>query len=341
MLTPWKVIIVRYLRDPDPENLINELRSLWPELHPDDKDSIYHFLFLSKQWLIFLELFILDAKENATNFPWVYFLTILLQSKIEVPDKQKSVLIKNLKRQKIRIPEDSDIKEIIQLLLTKKRYAFLQIVQSKKQDLLSSAKIAKSEQLYEKQVDYLKKLKNLFPSDNSVKEIISERDRFNAEQVLSRVSRTKKKKRKEHPSLSPEETEMINAIALQAEKYRSKNNNLANDFSIMLRNFGDHNKSIDFINKSDNQTSKDWQLLDLLLIGRQFIDLLSHCELLKSKYANQPNALFAVSYAEAISYWELGEKGKAIQLMSQIASMKPDFKSANEILIEWKEESIE
>lgn len=341
MLTPWKIIIVRYLREPKEEILLNELLAIWPELHPDDKDKIYHFLYLSKQWNTFLCLFLIDSKERAQEFPWLQFFAILSSSKIEIPDGYKESLRKSLKRQNIRIKELTSIKESLKLLLTKKRYAFLQFVQAKKQELLASAKIAHSEQLFDKQVDYLNELKKLFPTDISVKKIVSEREKFNADQVLSKIGRIKKKKSKQKSFLSEDEKEFVQQVADQAKSYLKKNPHLANDFSIMFRNFGAFEQSIEFIQKGDNEAAMDWQLLDLYLIGRQYLALLSHCELLKVKYAGEPNALFSVSYAEALAYWELGEKNKAIQLMTQIASMKPDFKSANEILLEWREESID
>ena len=155
------------------------------------------------------------------------------------------------------------------------------------------------------------------------------------------IIRIKKKKSTKHNHLNEEEKKILEHISQQTDKYFQKDHKLANDFSIMFRNFGEFNKSIDYILENDDGVGRDWQLLDLYLIARQHINLLSHCEMMKSKYSDQPNALFSISYDEALGYWELGERNKAIQLMSQIASMKPDFKSASEILIEWREESID
>ena len=341
MLTPWKVVIVRYLRSPETENLQNELAGLWPEIHPDDKQHIYQFLYLSRQWRTFIYFFIKDISEGSQKFPWLLFLTLIYQSKIELPQKHNETVKQGLRRQKLRLKEVVSLKDTIQRLMTKKRYAFLQEVQEKKQELLSSAKIARSEQLYEKQVDYLNQLKLIFPSDDSVKQIISEREKFNAEQAFAKLSRIKKKKTKKRVTLSEEEKSLLHEIKTQAKAFYKKDSRLANDFSIMFRNFGDYTSSIHFIQKGENEVGRDWQLLDLYLIGRQHVDLLTHCDMMKIKYANQPNALFSISYAEALAYWELGEKSKAIQLMSQIASMKPDFKSANEILTQWKEESVD
>jgi hypothetical protein len=141
--------------------------------------------------------------------------------------------------------------------------------------------------------------------------------------------------------LDKEELELINKLKEQASDFLKNKKVNPEDFAYLFRTLGDGKLAVDFIYQNKDEGKKDWQLLDYLFNGKQYVALLDHCQRLKDKYSEKPDALFSISYAESIAYWELGEKERAFDLMKQISSMRPNFKSASETLAQWREDGFE
>ncbi|MCB0379173.1 MAG: hypothetical protein KDD33_11840, partial [Bdellovibrionales bacterium] len=323
------------------QKLQDDLEAIWPETHPDDKLPAYQFLYHAKQWQVFLFLFRKDISERSAKVPWDLFLRLILNLNIVVPEEHDILIKKVLKKQRIIARKSFTVKEMIAAIVLKRKYAFMQDLQDKRQELLSSANIAKSERLFDQQIQFLKELKKLFPNDINVKQILFDREKIDAEQVLQKALRANRRSTYTPRAVDEDEKASLEHLSQQAKHILDTHPELAHDFAIMFRQFGSLRIACDFLYLEKDSESRDWQLLDLLLIDRQYLALLDHAEQLKLKYSNQPLALFSISYAEALAYWELGEKSKAIQLMGQIANMKPDFKSASDLLIEWKEDHLE
>lgn len=341
-LSNWKHSLQTYLRDGDEQNLKSALRQEWVNIYPEDKSDLYRFLIHCDLRKMFLYFFSFDLQSHSQELPWLELFELLIQTKTEIPNEQFQELKEILIKLKFIKAEHNTHQQIFESLKSKRRYSYLQKAMKKKQELLASARIAESEGLTQQHVQYMNELRKISPTEFNVANLISEQQKIHAESVLLRTKRRRGQKRsqqKEH--LLPEESAVVEKIKSQAVQYNQSGKARPSDFAYLLRSMGEKNQAVDFIYDKDDSEKKDWELLDYLFYGRQHLSLLDHCSLLKQKYSGRPDALFSVSYVEAIAYWELGEKEKAIHLMSQISSMRPNFKSASELLSQWKEESFE
>lgn len=342
MSTMWKEAIKNFLNDPDERTLRSQLRTEWVDIYPEEKDQIYRFLFHGRQHKLFIYLFAVDLQSQIIDLPWVLALKILTKHRVTIEDQLFNEIILNLKRQKLIGEDAKSITELISLLNNKARQNFLQRVLKTKQELIASARIAQSEQLIDQHVHYMNELKKISPHEYNVSGLISERDKQRADRIISKsLKRRSLANPQQNLSVSLEEEKIVSQLATQAKDFLLTKNVKATDLAFLFRSFGDHKKAIDFISQNESVEKKDWQLLDYLFAGKQFVSLLDHCQNLKEKYSQYPDALFAISYAESVAYWELGEKERAIDIMKQIASMRPDYKSATETLAQWKEDSFE
>ena len=339
----WKDAIRKFIISGNAKELNITLRTDWIGFYPEEKQEIFRFLYLSKQYSLFLLFFSIDLKGNEEELPWLQFLQILAITRTKIPDDNFDEMRKYFIGMKLASKKAFTLAKLIEEIKTNQKNKFYQKLKVKKEELAVSAQIAKSEQLLDQHVQYMNELKKIAPLEYNVSSLISDQEKRNADRVLQRRSNKKVKQNKviENHRLSDEEKSLIDSIIPQANKYFKKKKAKAEDFAYLFRTLGNNNVAIDFIFKNKESDKKDWQLLDYLFSGKQYVSLLDHCALLKQKYDQYPDALFSIYYAEAIAYWELGEKIKAIEIMEQISSMRPNFKSATETLNQWKEESFE
>ena len=331
-----------------------------PHLHPEDKEDIYFFLFLDKQYKTFVDFFSEDLQAKTKDLPWILFLNILVSHpKISIPRKFFTEIVSYFqKKEKIRGNIETP-SQLLTILTQKQHQSFMDEVSKRKEDLLISIQIAKSEKLEDQRIFYEKELKKITTSefntrDTNDKEIVPSEFNFSisdtnneqgsgksqAEKILEK-QKSKKTRFKTKSPAPLEEQRLIESIHSQACSYHDQGKAEATDFAYLLRSMGETKLAIPFIYKKKDSSQKDWQLLDYLSFGDQHLYLIDHCALLKRKYAHHSDALFSVYYAEAIACWNLGEKNKAIDIMSQISSIRPNFKSAAEILSQWKEDCFE
>ena len=341
MLKNYKSLILKYINSNQSFDLKTELTREWPDIHPEDKPAIYRFLCQAKEVDTFLKLCVIDLNQNTIFFSWIDFFYLLTQCKIKIPPT-KILFFKNfLKRKKINFREETDVEIIFKNLLKNKHRIFLEKLENKKKDLLSSIEIAESERLFDKKKEYIKEIQLLFPKNKKFKNLSNKIESQNISKSLSKLKKTKsQKKLPNRIKITKEEEKFIESIYNQSKKYQKNTGKINSDLAIMFHGFESYRCSIEILSKSEDSETNDWHLLDLYLLTHQHISLLEHCDILKSKYSHNPNALFSIFYAESLGYWELGEKSKAIDLMSQISLMKPHFKSSTEILKGWKEEKF-
>lgn len=342
MSTLWKDAIIAFLNDKDEKALRATLRREWIDIYPEEKNQIYDFLYFSHQYKLFVYLFAIDLKSQIPDLPWLKALQIIQSLKLKMDSGYFEELLRNFSKLKLVGKSVHSLDELILEVRDKQRMAFLQKILKLKQELISSARIAQSEQLIDQHVHYMNELKKISPKEYNVSSLISEREKQRAQKIINRLNKRRQQRSVPRPQLlSDEELLLIERLEKQAQNFLESQSALATDFAYLFRTLGGSRQAIGFILQHPQEEKKDWQLLDYLFSGKQYLSLLEHCNKLKNKYSQYPNALFSISYAEAVAFWELGEKEKAIYLMGQISTMRPNFKLATETLAQWKEESFE
>ena len=347
----WKNELIEFFKKDNPETLKTNLCRLWPEIHPEDREDIYRFLFVSGQHSLFVSFFSIDLKNQKTDSSWMWFLEIINIHKIPFPEDFLEEVVQSFKMQEsanegLSAEEDFSINGLIKFLKKKQRDEYSLKIQKLKEEIYESIKIAESERLEDQITHYLNELKKISPDSFESSSTLRTKEREQVQRVLKKLKARKRKvkrsfKRVKYDEPKEEEKNLMKSIEHQVRLYHSQGKAKASDFAYLLRSLGETSLSVDFMHKEKDNCQKDWLLLDYLFFGDQYLSILDHCDFLKEKYANEPDALFPVFYAEALAFWELGEKERALDIMSQISQIRPSFKSASKILSQWKEELFE
>lgn len=337
MSSIWKNHLKKILLNPNELQLEEHLADCWAEIFPEDKTEIYRFLAFNGRHPTFLRLMVMDLKAQPNEAPWLLLFHLLEEQEIQISKDTIEKVRTLLSDFDLIANSADDSNSLLANLVNSRRSRFMHAVQLKKHELLTSARIAKSEGLVDQHLNYMDQLKKLFPSDYNLTNLISEQEINKAQSTLAR--RARKKVSSSPQTKSVEEIDIAKKIKDQSQRYLQEGRGLATDFAYLLRSTDNFEDAIEILESQGNQ--QDWHLLEYYYSGGQYLSTLNQCSKLKSKYQGIPDAQFSISYFEALSYWKLGEKDRALELMSQISTMRPQFKSATEILTHWKEESYE
>jgi thioredoxin-like negative regulator of GroEL len=79
----------------------------------------------------------------------------------------------------------------------------------------------------------------------------------------------------------------------------------------------------------------DWLYLDVLLKCRRYAEGLDALLTLERRYANDPETTFAATYARAQALAGLGQVGAAAALLKSLVSIRPGYRSAHSLLLQW------
>lgn len=79
-----------------------------------------------------------------------------------------------------------------------------------------------------------------------------------------------------------------------------------------------------------------WIRFECLMQLRRFLECLGEVKTLEVKVTADPEAIYGCSYYRARSLWGLGEKLKAIEELEMIVKLRPDYRSAHSLLIQWR-----
>ena len=321
------------------EALLAELGPKWGKLHPDEKQDLYKLLFLSRQDRLFVRLLKQDihSGHHIAKSVWNFLLFILEQTNVRPPETTFH------QWQKVLDLDSLDLDQSLAENARKARFdEFNKEFAKRKFDLRESIKILEREGLHDQKIEVQKELALIVPGEHVNEPNVSEREKRKAVEAIQK-HKAKQFGRFSQPRQKTEDLEakeVSEQLILQARSHMIEGKASPLDFAYMFRSFEEPHRALEFIEQLSESEQKDWQRLDYLLFGDQHIATLDHCDFLKKKYSNNPEALFAIVYSEAWAFWELGEKTRAIDLMSQIATMRPDYKSASETLNQWKHEAF-
>ncbi len=318
-------------------NPSNFLQMCWDQLQDHQKIQIFHYLYLAKQETFFLNTLRQELLNTEPVIPWTQLFSLLKKwKKLNPAHVQMFLDYGCLSHEKIQFRIDSP--ELIELWSHKKQQMQTQF-EGKKASLMKDLDFAKNQGLKEKRMDALNQLKQFFPKDKSVETAFQSEKEFHARQTYNKLVSKKEKNfhaKKEAPSLSTEETASFFKII---KKYLKKDANYAYDFCVMFMEIDQPLlglKVVDLLKKK-SQTLL-WHELYMCLEAQQHARALNTiAQLQKSNVSNEHS--FSLLYYQALALYGLGNRSDAIRIVKNILKIRPQFKSANSLLLEWDVEA--
>jgi tetratricopeptide (TPR) repeat protein len=313
------------------------LRLCWDQLSAQQKKQIFHFLYLSQQYKTFINILRQEMLSEHPTIPWTHVFALLHRWKKLNKYNLKSLVnldspTDDMTEFRVDFPELNEIWQ-------KKKQKKLAEYENKKQSLLKELDFAKNQGLKEKRVQAIDQLKKFFPNDKAIASVSLAEKEFQARNAYNRLLSKKTRSishKKEAPEISPEELEQtIKTI----KKYLKKNADYAYDFSLMFMQMDVPLYGLMVIDLLKKKSQKLlWYELQLCLNGKQYARALSTIDLLqKTKITSEHS--FSLLYYQAVALYGLGKKSSAIQIIKNILKIRPQFKSASSLLLEWESES--
>jgi tetratricopeptide (TPR) repeat protein len=110
---------------------------------------------------------------------------------------------------------------------------------------------------------------------------------------------------------------------------------IISDLAVAMLSMEMHSEAIAFLDRHDISNSYQWLKLELHLRGRQYATALDECSKIEVSLAENPETVFAITYARARALWGLQSREPAIQLLTSLTKIRPGFRSAQSLLREW------
>jgi hypothetical protein len=313
------------------------LRLCWDQLSVKQKEQIFHFLYHGQQYKTFINILRQEMLADKPAVPWTHVFALLHRWKKLNKYNLKSLI--NLESSPLElITFRVDFPELNELW-QKKKQKKLEDYENKKMSLMKELDFAKNQGLKEKREQALDQLKKFFPHDKAVESVSLAERGFQARNAYNRLLSKKNKnllQKKELPQISNEEFKELLTVV---KKYLKKNADYAYDFSLMFMQMDLPLYGLAVIDLLKKKSQKLlWYELQLCLNGKQYARALNTIDLLqKTKISNEHS--FSLLYYQAIALYGLGQKSSAVQIVRNILKIRPQFKSAGSLLLEWESES--
>ncbi len=309
------------------------LRLCWDQLFPPQKIQIFHYLYLAKQEKTFIQILRQELTFDEPTVPWTQLFALLVKWRKLSPETLKSLInteSDNLDSITFRV----NTPELSEMWMRKKQQKLSQI-ENKKQSLMKDLDFAKNQGLKEKRIEALNQLKKFFPNDKVVETAFQSEKEFRARHSYSKLVTKKEKQvylKKEAATLNAEE---IQSLFKTIKKHLKKNADTAYDFSVMFMEMDLPLlglKVIDLLKKKSQKML--WYELSLSIEGQQFARALNTIAMIQKKKVTSDQS-FSLLYYQALALYGLGNKADAIRIIKNILKIRPQFKSANSLLLEW------
>lgn len=228
--------------------------------------------------------------------------------------------------------------QLIELWI-KHKEKIIENYKNKKKELLDSLDFARQQGFKEQRAKILDELKKFYPSDKDVDLAFHSEREYVARNTINRVVQKKLSQNDWYSGINDVDTKTANHLFKKVKAYTKKNGTaLLSDFMIMFYHLEMHSEAMKVFDlATEKSPSLLWHALQIAIDGKQFASALSMIDLLRREYLNSENS-FSLLYYQALALFGLGKKSEAKQIIANIVKIRPDFRSADTLLLEWDNE---
>jgi hypothetical protein len=137
------------------------------------------------------------------------------------------------------------------------------------------------------------------------------------------------------PLFSADEIKTAQAIVTAIQQIVKKKPQHAYNFAIGLFFLELFEPAREILAYAKSSVSVDWFTIELLLKCRRYVDALDALVTIEGRYAQDPETTFSVTYYRALALEGLGQTGVATELMRSLVNIRPGYRSAHSLLLQW------
>lgn len=317
-------------------NQADFLRLCWEKLTKDQKREVFHFLYLSAQHKTFLSALRMEINAEDPLIPWTHLFAVLNAANKLNPDVVKAFVSSSTSGDEIgrfRINQP----DLIALWNKRKEEASLRY-ESRKRDLIKELEFARRQGFKDQRLRLLDELKSLYPGDQDVEAAFQSEREHLARSTIHKVFQKKLAQNEWFPTSTDIDPDVAKQWVKSAKKYLKKKPQMAMDIAILFYQMDMFEEALDIIDNIKEKKSQTlWYALQIAIDGKQFARALSIVENLRHKNLNNEHS-FSLLYHQALALYGLGQKAEAKQIVANIVKIRPEYRSADSLLLEWENE---
>ncbi|MGZ3774679.1 MAG: hypothetical protein ACXVCY_12690 [Pseudobdellovibrionaceae bacterium] len=323
------------------DRLTENLESSADLLTLDNVNSLARFIINSKQPLKLIHFVLRHIDNENFPIPWPYFLEALGHFSSELDEKCLQALTEGIQEDgaETEAARSSKLNKFIPSLgewRSNRNYKIHKDYLNNKHVLLEQLVTLRTQQLYEQEKSLLSRLQKLYPGDEDIRNEINEHKQRYALEILQRRSpKAKSLKLEDLAPVNLEVEKARSALMLSLHDHVKENPEMTFDFSIIAFILECYEDALTLLSFCEETTSTLWFRLEILLMCRRFVEVLSEISKVELQLAHDPETFFATAYLRAQAMWGLGQKHTAIQILEGLVASRPQYRAAAALLSIW------
>ena len=298
------------------------------------------FMYQSGLYKLLIQTTISRLKKKEVA-PWAFIIEILESQKIKIPNKKKAFFIKGIMEQNqvTSILTSHIWDQYYPELVNMKSKAIAQINREKNHTfikLMEDLEFIQAQGILKKEGEILQKLKKTDPDNPKVHEKwLQFREKWGRSIINQKKTHLF---RHRNVSIAPPEKEkqQVTEIAQFIMKTLKEEPEKSYDMALLFSFMGYPNMATQILKDNLNTVASEWLYLDLLLQSEFYLDCLSFLDIMEVKYCDDPEAVFALTYTRARTYYGLGKKKKAKDILSDLLKVRPNYRLTQYLLKQWE-----
>ncbi|NUM59251.1 MAG: hypothetical protein HUU56_11495 [Bdellovibrionaceae bacterium] len=343
-------------------------------LNEKETNSLLLFFLKSGRNDLLLNFVIENIKRKNFSFKLAHFAYSLMKAYPSLEEELLDIV--NMAFQLKTSKEDEIYQAALQKNIEKKFSFFtsykkqaktylLKLRDKRKDFLLQKFTLFQSQNLREQAKVFLKRLEKSFPEDLSVKKMSRSFFEMDANSIFEKY----KYKERYHVKKNIENPEVVSVKERLEENifnYHVAENcgdefvYLCKDFIVLflfieskksaldmsyvyLQKLADKNKNsqislesdtIDFI--KNNDINFIWLFLEVLILNERYLEVFQFLPRVERLFSDFSETFFATTYYRAQCLWHLGERNSALEVLESLINSRPNYRSADVLLEEWR-----
>lgn len=348
MPTPFETEISALLRESrNSRRVADELVQRWRHriLSESEQLDVAQFLIASGQYSLLFEQLAHMLSER-TRIPWAQFVEVLGRAGIKPNELQVRALVEGAESQEGGIGEffRSPYIDLLDRSLADRRQGLRaqkqREIEEKKSSLRDKLQFMRANRLFDQEGQVLEEIQALFPEEP---EFAAEKESFQLRWAREIVANASQDTEVDLPvdlywkleNLPPEQKAQKDLIVARAAELAKERPQSVYDLAIGLHLMDMNAEAVELLKIGPASAAADWLKLELMLHARQFVNVLELAADLETKHAEDPESAFAAIYARARALKGLGQNTLAIDLLRSLVRVRPNYKSAQSLLLDW------
>lgn len=219
--------------------------------------------------------------------------------------------------------------------------SFKNIDAERKNELLEKFHFLSNQRLENEARQVLRVLKSSYPEDSKIDELQSHFEEHHAREILSDYSASFKESADQVYALAPEEKNFLSHLKTSSLEVIKSKPELTADLSLFFFFLEDYDSALEIIQSLETPNfSEIWLKAEFLRYSRRFVEALAIADEIAEVHKDHADTLIATIYFRAEVFGDMGKFSRAIELLENIAHIRPQYRSTSYLIQQFKSRGL-